>query len=140
MKKMNSILMMLLVAITSMVFTSCEKEQDELIIGTWTAEISEDYKEYENGELIYSDIDTFTETWTFQENGQLLVNYEGQQNTYTYSVQGDKLQTTYAQDFSEKDYFSIKTLESNRILLSVEGDFQEGSFSAKYQYTINLRK
>ena len=90
-----------------MVFTSCEKEQDELIIGTWTAEISEDYKEYENGELIYSDIDTFTETWTFQKNGQLLVNYEGKQDTYTYSVQGDKLQTTYAQDFSEeKDYFS----------------------------------
>lgn len=124
-----------------MVFTSCEKEQDELIIGTWTAEISEDYKEYENGELIYSDIDTFTETWTFQKNGQLLVNYEGKQDTYTYSVQGDKLQTTYAQDFSEeKDYFSIKTLESNRILLSVEDDYQDGSFSIKYQYTINLRK
>ena len=125
-----------------MVFTSCEKEQDELIIGTWTAEISEDYKEYENGELTYSDIDTFTETWTFQENGQLLVNYEGKQDTYTYSVAGNKLQTNLVQDyFSEtKNYLIIETLDSNHMVLSVEDDYQDGSFSYKYQYTINLRK
>lgn len=151
MKKLNSILMMLLVAMTSVVFTSCEKEQDELIIGTWNV-TTLDYKVYQNGELADTGSEPFRETWSFTKEGKLIVKYTGdkggvEQDTYTYSVAGNKLQTNLVRDyFSEtKNYLIIETLDSNHMVLSIEEDYHDTDeygnyYSYTYKYTVNLRK
>ena len=156
MKNLHSILIVLLVAMTSVVFTSCEKEQDELIIGTWST-TSLEVECYINGEYDAdnSTKDRLQETWTFNKGGQLIVKYDGESDTYTYNVQGNQLHTNLVRDyFSEtKTYFNIETLNSNTMVLSLEeeqyvdggyggpygNEYYEG-YSVKNKFTVYLKK
>ncbi|MBQ8386912.1 MAG: hypothetical protein IJX48_05620 [Paludibacteraceae bacterium] len=152
MKKMNYFLVMLLVAIMPMVFTSCEQSQssidgsnndkehyEELIIGKWHVRESCSCA-YIDGNEYESETDTLEEgewVWEFDEFGTVLEYWSGYEE-YDYQLKGDKLQTELAENFGA-NYFIIKSLTKNKMILETPQRYSEDG-EYEYKYTITLKK
>ena len=162
MKKMKYFLVMLLVAMMPMVFTSCEqpqppvdepvkenpddsdKDEDsyaELIVGKWhVREYS--YVIYIDGDEDESDSESLSKgewVWEFDEFGEVTAYDDYDEEEYDYQLKGEKLKTELAEDFGA-DYFTIKSLTEDKMVLNTHLEYEEDGDDVEIEYTITLKK
>jgi len=102
MKKRFSVLLMAFVAVT-MLFSSCKKDQSELILGTWNLDGSKSYQSIRYGELDNTEyLDNATMTLQFKSDGTVvsnITNLDGSVDTETFSYTiADGVLTTIDED------------------------------------------
>ena len=149
MKKINSIWAILLFAIVPMLFTSCEQQQNasNAILGTWKL-VKYGYRTYFDGVLEADNIIAAPREeqheFYFSSDGQMTVtneyysDYEGYiTNTwdYYYEIDGNRIYTDYL-DEDERQYFRIKRLTSDEMVLLYEdeGYNNDGEWKDQYLY------
>lgn len=123
---------MTVVTVCSLLFASCGKTDEELIVGSWTSNANSYYLEHIDGSADPDYLEDGEMTFTFEENGTLECVFNNQNNSrfsYNYTVSGDTL--TLIHDVNEPDaneYWTIKELTKKQLVIEL---------SIKYSYEIN---
>jgi len=98
--KKNVIMILMAVAAVGMLFTSCNKDPEELILGTWNVDTEMSYHIREGiapmAQSYYCDtMSSDTSSWTFNADGSLyittVVHGRSWTDTTTYSIADDKI-------------------------------------------------
>lgn len=153
MKKINSIWAILLFAIVPMLFTSCEQQQDasDAILGTWKLE-KQSYRTYYDGVLEDSGASYEDEDWqtflTFSSGNQMTYEQRYYSEDYFatevfhYEIDGNRIYTNFTEEMfnDEIQYFRIKRLTSDELVLLVEYVGLEEGCEYKVQYLWTYRK
>lgn len=118
---MKNYAMALVLLLTTLAFTGCKKEKDEkLIVGKWKLE-KEISKYYENGVLIDEDVDTDDGgTAEIFDNGRMK---DGDNNEYTYVLNGKTFTITLVKDPREVETFEITTLTKESLVIYNEDSY-----------------
>ena|GEM_PF-6398243 len=123
MKKKISVLVMALMTFT-MLFTSCKKDDSELILGTWTLNNAKSYIDYTQGDIhereAAADEDGVV-TFSFHSDNTLALIYrydDGDEGIETvwYTVADGKLTLTMD---GEKEVLNIEKLDKKNLILGM---------------------
>ena len=141
MKKLQFLLTMLLVAVLSVSFVSCEKEQpeekksnSELIIGTWNFLSVEITVKAEGQEVSQKEsVAEYGITWTFTKNGEMIIESEGETEISDYKVDGDKL-------YLDGLAVQISKLTEKELSISEEGAEEVEGIEYQYKTTYNFER
>lgn len=147
MKKLQSILVIMLMAVIPMVFVACEgdvseKNYSKKIVGKWQCIATEyEWEEGTDKESDYADMTIAKWIWEFDKDGKLNVSYSGEDSeTYTYKIDGKKLYSDYAAELRGMGltYFDITEFESKELTLEMSYDID--GVKARFVYYLKKAK
>ena len=138
MKTMKSFLVILLVAMMPMFITSCQNDKEnelssdateDLIIGEWECTEQAYEISFDGDTESYSESYGSEEyVWEFDDDENLTIYWDGErEGKYDYNVSGKKLYTELIDDWfdGDADYFTIKKLTDKKLILEIDGDYDE---------------
>lgn len=133
---------LLLLLITTSIFTSCKKDPDKKnaanIVGKWYLQNSHE-KEYKNGALTREDNTPISNDsyFDFRSNGTV-VDTKGEE--YTYKIADSKLTVRSKNDPDDEWVQDIKKINSNEMVLYGEESDTEGKDTYKYTWEDTYKK
>ncbi len=152
MKKLAVILMAFLAV--GMMMTSCTKDYEELIIGTWKVDVEASY----NHEIITDELGTNEDTYslkeagcesatfTFKEDGTMVVEsvYDVYYDVYEDELERDVETLHYVIEdgrviVSEEEQYDIQELDKKNLVLHASGESTfEFSAGGSYQWEVHF--
>ena len=144
MKKLQSFLVIMLMAMIPVLFVACEgdvseKNYSKKIVGKWQC-IASEY-EWEDGkyaESDYADVTMAKWIWEFDKNNLNVSTNGYSEGTYAYKIDGKKLYSDYAAELRGMGltYFNITEFETKKLTLEMSYDID----GTKARFVYYLKK